>query len=436
MRERMEQHRANPVCASCHAMMDPLGLSLENFDAVGKWRTLGESSAAIDASGVLPDGTQFRGPGRAARGAAAPDPRSWPTLTEKLLTYALGRGLEYYDAPAVRQSCATRRDDDYRLSSLIAGIVQSAPFRMRMAASEPRGSRSMLVSETVTIPAATDLPARRRARRSRCRCSTPWCRRSRRWRRRRRAPVRRLGFVYLPNGVARNFKGINYWTPRRRGHGLRALADPDAAGAVRDRMTVVSGLAQHQADALDDGANGDHTRGTSSWLTGVHRKRTEGADVRNGISADQIAAAEIGKDTALPSLELAIDLNFLAGQCENSYSCAYLNTLSWRVGHARRCRPRTTRASSSSGCSATAAPPAQRRAQARENRSILDSVMADLVAAAGHRSARRTARKVGEYVDVGARGRAADPARRAPAATAELPTSIGRPASPSASTST
>ena len=80
-------------------------------------------------------------------------------------------------------------------------------------------------------------------------------------------------------------------------------------------MLIVSGLAQHQADAFDDGANGDHTRGTSSWLTGVHPKRTEGADVRNGISADQIAAAQLGKNTALPSLELAIDLNFLGGQC-------------------------------------------------------------------------------------------------------------------------
>src|SRR4029450_8683858 len=95
----------------------------------------------------------------------------------------------------------------------------------------------------------------------------------------------------------------------------------------RDRTVVVSGLAQHQADAFDDGANGDHTRGTSSWLTGVHCKRTEGADVKNGISADQIAASVLGRGTALPSLELGIDLNFLGGQCENSYSCAYLNTL-------------------------------------------------------------------------------------------------------------
>ena len=142
-------------------------------------------------------------------------------------------------------------------------------------------------------------------------------------------PVRRLGFVYLPNGVARNFTGINYWTPAGEGANFELSPILSPLAPYRNRLTVVSGLAQHQADAFDDGANGDHTRGTSSWLTGVHPKRTEGADVRNGISADQIAAGEIGKDTALPSLELGIDLNFLAGQCENSYSCAYLNTLAW-----------------------------------------------------------------------------------------------------------
>ncbi|HET9218026.1 MAG TPA: DUF1552 domain-containing protein, partial [Terriglobia bacterium] len=133
---------------------------------------------------------------------------------------------------------------------------------------------------------------------------------------------RRLGFVYGPNGVARNFKGINYWTPKGEGANFELSTILTPLAAYRDRMLVVSGLAQHQADAFDDGANGDHTRGTSTWLTGVHPKRTEGADVRNGTSADQIAAAQLGRDTALPSLELAIDLNFLGGQCENSYSCA------------------------------------------------------------------------------------------------------------------
>jgi hypothetical protein len=132
MRQRMEQHRANPVCASCHAMMDPLGLSLENFDAVGKWRTLGESATPIDASGKMPDGTAFVGPA-GLKQALLGSNRFVATLTEKLLTYGLGRGLEYYDGPAVRAILRDAAPDNYRVSALIVGIVQSPPFRMRRA---------------------------------------------------------------------------------------------------------------------------------------------------------------------------------------------------------------------------------------------------------------------------------------------------------------
>ena len=122
-------------------------------------------------------------------------------------------------------------------------------------------------------------------------------------------PTPRIGFVYLPNGVARNFTGINYWTPAGEGAAFELSPILGPLAPFRDRTVVVSGLAQHQADAFDDGANGDHTRGTSSWLTGVHCKRTEGADVRNGISADQIAAAaiwsaEMPLRTSAPSVRL------------------------------------------------------------------------------------------------------------------------------------
>jgi mono/diheme cytochrome c family protein len=136
MRQRMEQHRASPVCASCHAMMDPLGLSLENFDAVGKWRALGESSAPIDATGKLPDGTPFEGP-QGLRDALLRSDRFVATLTEKLLTYALGRGLEYYDAPAVRAILRGASAQNYRMSALVSGVVTSTPFRMRRAADNP-----------------------------------------------------------------------------------------------------------------------------------------------------------------------------------------------------------------------------------------------------------------------------------------------------------
>ena len=109
----------------------------------------------------------------------------------------------------------------------------------------------------------------------------------------------------MPNGVAKNSSGIDYWTPPTEGRNFQMSQILAPLEPFRDRLLVVSGLDQNQAEAGNDGASGDHTRGTSSWLTGVYPKRTEGADVRNGISADQIAAPVLGKDTALPSLELA-----------------------------------------------------------------------------------------------------------------------------------
>jgi Protein of unknown function (DUF1585)/Protein of unknown function (DUF1588) len=130
MRERISEHRKSPVCASCHAMMDPLGLALENFDGIGKWRDLDESAAPVDASGALPDGTKFVG-SDGLRKALLESDRFVTTLTEKMLTYALGRGTEYYDAPTVRAIVRDAAREDYRLTALILGIVQSAPFQMR-----------------------------------------------------------------------------------------------------------------------------------------------------------------------------------------------------------------------------------------------------------------------------------------------------------------
>jgi hypothetical protein len=134
VRQMLEMHRKNPVCASCHARMDPLGFSLENFDALGQWRTT-DAGRAIDASGVLPDGTKVEGPAALQHAFVAQKEQFVRSVTEKLLTYALGRGLEYYDAPAVRGVVRGAAADDYRWSSVILGIVKSAPFQMRRAGS-------------------------------------------------------------------------------------------------------------------------------------------------------------------------------------------------------------------------------------------------------------------------------------------------------------
>ena len=133
MREAMERHRRNPACAGCHRPMDPLGFALENFDAVGRWRELSEARTPIDASGVLPDGTAFEGPGGLRRVLASRPEGFVTTLAEKLLTYALGRGLELADGPVVRGIVRGAAGDDYRFSSVIMGVVQSTPFRMRRA---------------------------------------------------------------------------------------------------------------------------------------------------------------------------------------------------------------------------------------------------------------------------------------------------------------
>ena len=132
VRERLAQHRANAACASCHDFMDPVGFALENFDAVGRWRAL-EEGRPVDASGGLPDGSQFTGVAGLEAGLLARPEVFAGTLVEKLLTFALGRGVEPHDAPALRTVVRAARAEGFRFSSLIVGIVQSAPFTLRQS---------------------------------------------------------------------------------------------------------------------------------------------------------------------------------------------------------------------------------------------------------------------------------------------------------------
>ena len=135
MRERMAEHRRNPTCASCHAMMDPLGFALENYDGVGRWRDTDEGGTSVDASGALPDGTPFDGVAQFRDAMVQRPDRFVTVVTEKLLTYALGRGLEYYDMPAVRRIVRDAARSEYRFASLVTGIVTSLPFQMRRSQS-------------------------------------------------------------------------------------------------------------------------------------------------------------------------------------------------------------------------------------------------------------------------------------------------------------
>ena len=132
VRERLERHRENPACATCHAPMDPLGFALENFDAVGGWRDA-DDGTAVDNSAVLPDGTEFRGPAGLRAFLVSQHRQFVGAMTEKLLAYALGRRLEYYDSPTVRGIVREAAASDYRLSAIILGIVRSPAFQMRRA---------------------------------------------------------------------------------------------------------------------------------------------------------------------------------------------------------------------------------------------------------------------------------------------------------------
>jgi hypothetical protein len=130
VRERLALHRANMPCAGCHRLMDPVGFSLENYDAVGRWRTI-EEAKPIDSTGGLPDGSTFEGVSGLQKALLSRPELFVSTFTSKLLTYALGRGVEYYDAPAIRKIVRDAAAKDFRFSSVILGIVSSTPFQMR-----------------------------------------------------------------------------------------------------------------------------------------------------------------------------------------------------------------------------------------------------------------------------------------------------------------
>ncbi|HEY6509404.1 MAG TPA: DUF1592 domain-containing protein [Vicinamibacterales bacterium] len=138
LRQRLERHRANASCASCHAVMDPIGFALENFDLAGKWRTQ-DGGVPVNASGRLADGTALSGPASLRQALLARREAFVATAAEKFLTYALGRRVEYFDMPAVRAIVRDAAREDYRLSALVSGIVHSTPFQMKTKASDTAG---------------------------------------------------------------------------------------------------------------------------------------------------------------------------------------------------------------------------------------------------------------------------------------------------------
>ncbi len=317
LRERMERHRNDPDCASCHGRMDPLGFALESFDAVGAWRS-DDDGRAIDDSGRLPAGREFRGPEglravlRTRRDAFA------RCLAEKMLTYALGRGLDRSDRRAVRPD---RLPPGARR---IPVLRPRAGDRREPAIPRAREARRTTMRRTSNISRRTALkglgvsialPILEAMRPGQLRAGSAD---------RADAPLR-VAFVYVPNGVH-----MPDWTPRAlAGAGLDLPPILEPLRAVKDDVLVLSGLTLNPARALGDGG-GDHARAMASFLTGRHPRKTDGADLQAGISVDQLAAREVGSSTRFPSLELGCEGGRNAGECDHGYSCAYQSNLSWR----------------------------------------------------------------------------------------------------------
>src|SRR3954470_23500791 len=184
----------------------------------------------------------------------------------------------------------------------------------------------------------------------------------------------RLSFIETPNGV-----WMDNWTPKTEGADFALTPTLEPLADFRDRMLVLSGLDQHQAAALGAEIGGDHPRACAAWLTGAHCKMTSGADLRAGISVDQVAAKEFGKYTQLASLEIGLDPPDIVGACESAYSCAYYNTISWRnettpLPMENRPRAIFERLFGDHGHTDAAA----RMALRQEDRSILDAVTNDV----------------------------------------------------------
>ena len=363
IRERLAQHRTNPMCGSCHAVIDPPGFALENFDAIGGWRTIDESGKPVDAVGTTVSGASIDGL-TGLRALLLRQPDQFPTtLTEKLLAYALGRRLEYYDRPAVRQIVRAAAADDYRWSSLILGIVKKSAFPdagilMTFLTAKPLPRRTVLRG----LGAAMSLPL--------LDAMTPAVARA-------AAPVHRFQTFYVPNGMA-----MEYWLPKTAGADFELTPILEPLAAFRNQMLVLSGLKANW--------NYIHAGASGSFLTGTTRGGRNEVEIIADVSMDQLLARHFASETQVASLELAMDPANNAGACTGNLSCVYTHTLSWRSKTQplpMEFNPRAVfeKLFGDSGSTDRAA----REARLRQHKSILDSVN-DKLASLKSRSGPRT----------------------------------------------
>ena len=185
----------------------------------------------------------------------------------------------------------------------------------------------------------------------------------------------RMAFMQVPNGI---FNLRNEWTPKTLGANWEMTRTLEPLAAFKDRMMVISGLDNQQAAGLNGEVGGDHPRACTAWLTGTHAKMTSGADLRAGISVDQIAAKEFGKHTQLASLEIGLETPEVVGACESAYGCAYYNTISWRNETTPLPMENRPRAVFERLFGDAGADPKARLALRQEDRSILDAINSEV----------------------------------------------------------
>ncbi len=288
--------------------MDPVGFALENFDAVGRWRD-SEADKPVDESGGFLDRSKFVGVSGLEQALLNRPELFVRTLTEKLMTFALGRGIEYYDAPEIRKivddaprprlsyladnhghcpKCAVSNEDVEMTVKKIA-----LPRRTFL-----RGTGAVLALPLLDamIPSFTAL------------ANTPAS----------PARLRRLGFVYMPMGC-----DVTRWTPPGKDVLDELSPSLSPLAPLKKKISIISNL------ELRNAYPGTHATSNASFLSAAKAKRTESTDYHLGTTVDQIAARELGRDTQLPSLELSMDLLSVVGQCDNGYACVYQNNLSW-----------------------------------------------------------------------------------------------------------
>ena len=335
-RERMEEHRKNPTCNSCHRVIDPLGLALENFDVTGAWR-IKDNEAPIDSVGDLYDGTKMNGPEGLRQALMKHSDMVLRSFTENLMTYAVGRRVEYPDMPAVRAIIRDAAKTDYRLSSFILGVVNSGAFRMaKPEMKQLTRATKFHAKETLMFITNRPLPRRTVLKGMGATLALPFLEAmvpARAVRAAGNKKIRLVAIEMVHGSAGSTAFGIkkNLWAPA--GVGSQFDLAPTSLSSLepfKDYLTIVSNTDVRNAEAFTaPEIGGDHFRSSAVFLTQVHPKQTQGSDVHAGTSLDQIYAQAHGQDTPIPSMQLCIENVDQAGGCSYGYSCTYTDSISW-----------------------------------------------------------------------------------------------------------